>query len=424
MRTLSSHAASGSGGLRSVPRLTAALAAGAIMLTAGLLPRPVAAQQAGALTLRDAPGSVVIGSALPVAVAVMLTDDGTEGRHASVVVPARGTATLPRRATSTYRIVRMEPINWTVPIRNAPRCQGDTGARAEHLAALRRDVARLTANTEEEAERRSTLATQIAQLEIDAERDRRNTERYNALAMEIRRQYFRDNPTGTAYEEQDRQQATEDFATTLAELNTVFAAGDDAKRGALDTEATHLRALAAQGDSALERLRVQFGRADEHARAGLAFLRLVSEQLQARPAGSGTQVRVTGPLRRSCSGAAGVEDYLELTAVPTDPRTNVILAEARFNGGVVQQTAFRRVEETDRWVATVFWPVRGEQVQVRVHTDGAGWQRVDGAVSPGRLSLENSRRETERAIAEVRRQASQARFRAEGGDGVKTIIIP
>ena len=406
----------------STPRRSALLAAGLLLPATLLVTLPAGAQ----VTVTAQQNMLRVDNRVAVPFVVTLTPTtGTAGRAAFGAVAASATADVRRPSNVEYRVSRLEPVSWTIPITAAPRCNSTgprTDVRAE-IARLRQQLATLSAAREDQAAEQAALATQIAAMEITMATDALNQKRYNAFAMEVRRQYFRDNPQGQAYAEQDFNEDVEDLVNSMMQLNKMFGAADDAKRSAIADEVRYLEPFATGADSALQKLNDEYARSAELARTGGSMLGLLVDRLGDEPVEFSTAVDVAGTARRTCTAAAGVEDWIEVAATPADPRTAALLGEIQFDRGGRHPVVFRRLKGTDRWIASFFWPPEAAKATAKARI-GKRTITLASGLQPGRATLADTRAAAESNIRNVKKRYQTLKFRAEGGDGIKTFIIP
>jgi hypothetical protein len=392
-----------------------------------LIPAGLAGQQSP-LRLTEEAKVVSVENTLSLPFVVMIAPRTGEARSLSAHLAAKASAVFRKDAQASYAIRRAVPISWTVPlsVAQAPQCQ--TGLSRDQvnasLAALRGELDKISM-AGAEADRQISLASQIAQLEIDARRDARYTERFAQTKMEWRRQMQRDFPliVNEQYRKEDQRAEFDETVNQLLEMNELFVAADYKKRSILRDEADILKALVANADVARLAMRDGVAAAAEEAKAGSDFLALIAEHHQKVTPEFNTGVQIQSGVTRACKGAAGVEDFISFTATPSETRNAVVLAEVRFDKGGTQKTTFRRVGTTNRWMASVYWPAEANSLQVRVRS-GKDWQNVDGSVSTGRLSLAETNKALEKNIEQLKKRYKTVKFRADGGDGVKTMIIP
>jgi hypothetical protein len=388
-----------------------------------LAPSIAAAQQR--LDVVDQQSSLTVRSKLPVPVAVMIAPvNRSQSASTFVVVDASGSANVKKPGSGSYALSKMEPVSWTIASTQEPRCVANLSAQQvkASIANLRATLDRLSAQRDVETEQLAAIATQITATELDQEEDVRNFQRYNAFNMEVRRQYFRDNPYGQAYAEQDFNQDIEDTFNAFASLNRMFAAGDDSKRTAIYNEVKYLEPLAQGADGALTMLREEFARSAEQAKTGSGFMNMLVEKLESNKPTFATDIAVSGAAKRTCPKAAGIEDYVEVTARSQDPRLAIALGEVSFDKGGSQRTVFRKLKGSDRWIAPIYWPADASKSEVKLRA-GNKWQKV-ASLQPGRPSMTETRKQAEKNIENVKKRYKTLKFRAEGGDGVKTIIVP
>ena len=395
---------------------------GVALLAAAWSWMPAAAGAQVTVTSRQ--GALHVDNRVAVPFVVVLTaKDGAAGAVVGAVGAAT-TAEIRRPSGAEYQISRLEPVSWTIPITAAPRCAA-AGPRADvraEIARLRQHLATLSAAREQEAGEQAALATQIAQMEITMANEDRNQRRYNAFAMEVRRQYFRDNPNGQAYAEQDYNEDVEDFINSMAQLNKMFGAADDAKRSAIADEVRYLEPFALGADSALRQLGAEFARSRDQGRTGAGAMKLLARQLRDE-APTAPGVEIAGSARRTCAAPAGVEDWIEVEATPADPRTAVLIGEVQFDKGGRHDVVFRRLKGTERWIAALYWPPDAGSAKVKAQVDRRT-VTVASELRPGRPTLAETRAAAESNIKSVKKRYQTLKFRAEGGDGLKTIIIP
>ena len=398
-----------------------ALAAGA------LAPALLGAQARSPLDVSDVGPSVELRSAMPVAVVVTMA--ATASRDAAripVLVPARGTATVKKPApAATYSAAGLEPVSWLVPRSEAPRCSAPrTDAqlreRTREIDARLADLRAVSAQSEAE---QMALATEAAQLQIEQRWDSVYTLRYNAYDTEVRRQRLEMLPWDTSYEAQDRQNARDDAIASIVDANSMFTAADDAKRSAAGNEADQLKSIVDASDAMLKTMREDVERSSALARSGAQGLKLLADALAKVPAEFSAPLAVRGSASRLCAGAAGVEDWVVFTASPADARQAVVLGEVKFDRGGSHPVVFRRVKGSDRWTGAIHWPADAERATLRARV-GGDWTTLAADLTPGRASLVRTREQAEASAARVKKKYKSARFREQGGDGVKTMVIP
>lgn len=389
------------------------------------LPALADAQSRSPLLVTDAGRDVELASTLPVPVVVMLAAPASrDAVRMAAVVPAKGRATT-RKATAghQYAAVALEPVSWVVGRNDAPVCQVPrTDAELKQrnreieasLASLRREGAR---NEEEQA----ALATAEANLRYEQRWDSVYTTRYNAWEMEWVKQF--PLVLGPAYEQRERERAKEDSYAALGQAVMVFAQADDAKRSAIWSEVNNLEPLVAASDSMLKVMNAELARSQSIARAGARGLELLAGAMGDERKNLDDAVTATEGARRACAGAAGIEDWIAFRGTPRDPRQAVVLGEAKFDRGGSHPVVFRRVKGTDRWVGAVYWPTDATRLAVEARIDGRD-RVIARELTPGRASLVAMRDDAQRTAGRLKKRLRNLQFREEGGDGVKTMMIP
>lgn len=404
---------------RSSARVALALAAVAALPALG------GAQPRTPLVVTDAGRDVELTSTLPIPVVVMLAAPASrDAVRMAAVVPARGrTTTRKGTAGHQYAAVALEPVSWLVGRNEAPLCQVPrTDAELKQrnleieasLASLRSEGAR---NEQEQA----ALATAEANLRYEQRWDSVYTTRYNAWEMEWVKQF--PLVLGAAYEQRERERAKEDSYAALGQMVAVFAEADDAKRSAIWSEANTVAPLVAASESMLKAMNAEIARSNAIAGAGARGLELLASALGAERKELDDAVTVSGAASRACAGAAGIEDWISFRGTPRDARQAVVLGEAKFDRGGSHPIVFRRVKGTDRWVGAVYWPTDATRLSVEARVDGR--ERVIARdLAPGRASLVAMRDDAGRSASRLKKRLRELNFREEGGDGVKTMMIP
>jgi hypothetical protein len=161
--------------------------------------------------------------------------------------------------------------------------------------------------------------------------------------------------------------------------------------------------------------------------AGALFLRVTHQALVAAAYASEVapaNVEVLGPPRRLADTPSGLKDLVELR-VKAPEGVSVLLAEADFNGGGNQKTFFRRLAQSDRWIARVYWPLSANSVKFKVQAPGATQPvEVPGEALAGRPAMSTSFELAEKSMKVVIKKYKETSFRAEGADSIKTNPIP
>jgi hypothetical protein len=373
------------------------------------------------VTVESSQGQTRIRNRLPVALALHL-------RHSEpptgspdlmgVVAQARGETVVSNQQESLV-ITRIEPLHPRVPLPpEAATCGGTAAPQADvvaQLAALSRDQPEGAdlVNTPEAAAK-VAVAVQIAQINHEQRLDQLATERDLVDAMP----YDPLNPASfDQYLKARRDAAVNAIVGSLASLAILDLEGRSASEGILGDEANTLDELVVKCEEALPVMKRALDGMRAEAVAHQSFATMVDGAI-----GAGGPLTLTpmGTPGRLCAGQVRILDSIVLAgSAPADQA--VARGKIQFDRGGLSPVLFRRVGDSDRWVAQIAWPPDAAQGKL---TLGAGPGGPVFDLSPGRPALASLVTATEQKLSGLRALARARRYRAHGADRFRTLMIP
>jgi len=372
--------------------------------------------------------SVENGLPVPIVALVVARDqDGQMLAATSVTVRANSAKSAgglhgPVVRLEDWDVIDLRVPRWSLPtVSNRGLSQLSQSDPTRTKALLKRlEISESGAGTEKIA-----LAAAEAQLWLEQRNDEKDTFRHDPLRFEMERQTVGLSNTQIIQRENQRmvEQAVEDVTDMALAYRRAAEAPLEVLEREKDTyepfykDATHRLALLKQGR---ERLTLE-------AQAGNTFLMTAYAAIAALPPAeldASQSVSVSSGPRRIDNRPSGLKDIIEIRA--TAPQSlSVLLAEARFDHGGTQKTFFRRMANSDQWIARVYWPLAAAAARFELHTPGRVQRpTLDGAVQPGRPSMASSFQLAEQSMKMIIKKYKETSFRAEGADAIKTVPIP
>lgn len=385
-----------------------------------------ASSRAQAVRITQSAGHVTVANSLPARVAVLLIAYGSQGAEdfVTAVVDAGGSTDVRARNRNPYVLARIEPLHPRVgaAASAALACDSRTVGRTLALRAdsLRSSLDRLKLEGTAAADQEIAAASALAQVELQQHLDELQLKSF---------MYHSFRATDTASDWQDTQRrSSEDSQEQRDELigqmaYTAFAHDEEvqAKLHVLDQQADAMQKVAEQADSAIKLIDGMVRGATVEADGGRALDEVVRHEMLPLLAGnSGTLDDASQPTR-VCPSAGMVSDWLQLHAT-ADRSRSIAFAEVRYDNGGSHQVPVRRIAGTDDWVIHLYWPIEAHRATVRL-TDAAG-HAVSRHVELGHVSLRESADAAHKRLDDLKKKYRSTRFRAEGGDNIKTIIVP
>jgi hypothetical protein len=379
--------------------------------------------------------SYTIDNLLPVAVSAFIV-----GRDRQANILASAIVTLPARSREHPFNIRGEVVrveDFEIVHLGAPRnllpslfsrglpaavAQTDPQNIKEQLRELEISEAGL-------GDEKIALAAQAAQLWLEQRNDEKDAYRNDPLRREIYRQTMAMNSSPysvTRRIQEDNARRRNEFMEDVADMAIAYSKAEEAKIEILQREKELYEPLYKNAKTALAFLRQDRKNFEAEIQAGVKFLSITTKLLMELPSTpkAGPAVTVLGELKKSMSGPSGLKDLIEIQA--TSPANlSVIFAEVRFDNGEEQKTFFRRLSQSNRWAARLYWPLSATSAGVRILSPGQSkWVVLNGRIQADRPSFIESYQKAEKSMIAVIKKYKETSFRAEGADNIKTIPIP
>jgi hypothetical protein len=365
-------------------------------------------------------------------IVVLVVDRDPEGR-----IVSGGSLFLPANASKPLghlkgQMEKLEPILLGFARKDgASNCEGALSLTQTNLAQLKESLKALEFSNTSAAAERIEAAAAIAQLELEQKTDEKTTMRNDPLRLELKRrqaEYFAQSDVITKVQQsmKDHEEALGNVMSDFADLALAWAGADQAKQEVLYKEAKTLQPIAEQARLAFKVKQQDFKNSEAEVHTGAQFLRACFDALSSLPARefSEDDLILAGPPRRVCTGPSRLDELVEIE-VSTNPALAILLAECRFDQGGTQETFFRRVGKSNRWVARIYWPVSASSVRFTLKIPGqTRWRPVEGIIQTGRPSLTAAVKNAQQAVGIIEKKFKDANFRAAGSDNIKTVPVP
>lgn len=394
-----------------------------------LIPSPGLAQ--GAVRL-DAQGARVhVVNELPLRIVGLVRDatDASRPLRRVIAVDGAATADVPGRP-SALTLELFEVISRTVALRQgwtAPCTRFDASGVQASIRTLQSELAALPLDQRREGQRALQIAASVAQLRHEEFRDSLNLIRYDPTSLWMQRE-VRSNGTYNQVRKMEEEIHNDELQRNLAEMGraiTIYAEQTRAKYQLLARDAARYRELATATERTLASLQARIPLIQGEVSRFGEYQRLAVEEItKTAPAAGEPSTLVTSELRRSCPGAAAVNDIFELR-MQTQSELAVLAGEVTFDHGTPQTVLLRREKGTDRWIGRLAWPAEGTTGRLRVRAPGASrWNTVDGVLRSNRMSFTSLHATLATQYAEAKRLFAEANNRAKGSDHTQTLIVP
>lgn len=369
----------------------------------------IAGGQQVRIEMRD--GVPVVVSTLPLPVAVLLASRSTSGTldHWEVLrVGANGTAAVESNGAQLPKIERVEALSVSVSLRSAsPTCERSSGASdSEKRARLENQLEELKVSQSPEALALISAASALADIQI-----------HDALE---------------AYQQGDAQVSTSDpvadnaaqAAVLVGDVAAATARQEKAEIEAYKKELSLLQPLIAQIESALAALEANKRTISREADARIDFQSRVSGELDEMRVNGVGQSPEPRSIQRVCNGPAGVSDRV-MVLVDAPQEISVLLGNAEFDQGHSEDVFFRRVANTNEWIASFVWPIASTRATFAVKWPGARSRvQVPGTITADRESVDQATRSAEEALKTILRRYEKLRYLSHGGETLSNVPIP
>jgi hypothetical protein len=397
----------------------------AALLAASSMP----AHAQGSVELSGSGGSTTVRNGLPRPVLVLVRDDGssTIPRFVVVDVPARGSASIPagvtRPALQRFEMMAGDVTRRTPPASACARKTGDGVLPA--IQQLEREYQSLRMEGSAEAEAAIEIATELAQLRFARIRDSLSVLRSDPVELAARQMYLRDATPQQRAAARD-EESQEDLNATIAEVGLAafaYAEAAEAKYAILERDAEAAKAKLESMEQAVTAFKGKRSALTQLEQAQGKFeamlVRSIDEGAVESPALEGVVA-----VDRACDAPPDVSDDVDVT-VSADSRLATLILAADFNEGGRREFVVRRVKGTDRFTGQVQWPTTASQASVKVRAPGSReFAKRSFTLKTGRDSFATLESKLEKRLAAARKNYKGARFRAEGGDHIKAVILP
>jgi hypothetical protein len=382
--------------------------------------------QAQKVRVDQANGRVKVSNGLPARIAVLLISYGPRGAEEYVtgVVDANGSTELRARGHSPYVLARIEPLHARVGTTATAGMDCDTRAVARTLPlrgdSLRATLDHLNLEGTREAEEEIAVASQLAQAELQQHLDELQLKSFMYHSL-------READTASDWSDvqrRNKEDSDQQRDQLIGQMAYTALAHDEelqAKLRVLDRQADAMQKVAEQADSAIQLVDGMARGAQVEAEGGRALDELVYREMSALHERGAVTLDDPGELARVCAEAATVSDWIRVHA-SADRSRSIALAHVEYDNGGAHVAPLRRVAGSDEWVLHLYWPSSARRVTVRF-TDAAGHsleRRLDLGHQPLRQSVDAAHKRLE----EIKKKYKNTRYRAEGGDQLKTIIVP
>lgn len=394
-----------------------------LVVALGLIARGAHAQRVRVSRNGD---RLTVANGLPVRIAALVIAYGKQGAedYATVVVAANSAGDIQVHNSNQYVLTRIEALHPRVGVASSADlpCDARTAPNTLplHADSLRASLEHLRIEDTPEAQQELDAATQIAQVDLQQHLDELKLKRLQYASI-------RQGDTSSSWkdtrrrDEHDSEQQQEQLVGEIA--YTAFAQQDalDAKLKLLSQQADAMQKVAEQADAAMQLLSALYRGARVEASAGWAFDALVRREMSdTAPDNSGSLDNV-GVATRACASAGMVGDWIRVHGTADRTRA-VAFALAEFDTGDRDVVPARRISGSDEWVARLYWPPEAHQVTL-TFTDSTG-HKAARRLELGHPSLRDASNAARKRLEDIKKNYKNARYRAEGADQIKTIVIP
>jgi len=373
---------------------------------------------------------VVIRSEFPRSAAVMYRSYQGEGQSSLGFTSIGASASVELRGIGgQVDLERLEILDPKIGLRARPpaECVATAGRLDETVAALERQAI-VPLEGSQDANAAIEAATELAQLHLERTRDSLNLKRYSMTALVERVQSNRNASAQQLAKQVDEDAETqrEETIQDIAYAALAYSEAASAKYEILARDAKQYRALLDSSSSALRIVRARLNALDAEERDKSQFNDFVVRQLAAGMDGAVSRVDVDrrATANRACATAAGIDDQIILSSLVADS-AKALAIEVRFDNRAKRTFLIRRVVGSDDWIGTITWPTSANSGRVAVISPRDG-RRVDvaGTLDAHRPSLRATEQSLARDVEKAKKRFAEAKFRADGADHVKAVVIP
>lgn len=345
-------------------------------------------------------------------------------RFQSVTVAAASTEIIGMPAGS--RVDALTPLNPEVTTKSVPACPAGAGSIRLTPALVHEEIAVADRGGVDSvlSKKLEELAQEQGAIELAQHLDEAKVRRNDPVAAELRREEFRDADPATRdkmiqEDNQARLDSMVETAVYYAAANGDVLLQHDENAGA---EAQQVGKMVEQRQGDLAALEAAYAAANSRLAAGRDFTGHSAVAIAQAP---GFQVPAQIPadmeLGRVCGGAANDQDFIAIRS-SSDPGVSTFLGRAAFDHGGSEELVFHRVAGTSQWVATLYWPLESSKARVSLRV-GKGLQQV-GSIEAGRPSVQQQFEAAKKAVGSLKSRKRNLDFGSNGGDEVKTTIVP
>lgn len=390
---------------------------------------PLSAFAQGAVALSRSGGAVMVKNDLPRAVLVLVRDDGSSPypRFQTVEVGARSATPVPSHFLNPA-LHRFEIVAADVTRRSQPpkACVKNSGTEiVETMQQLEQEFRALRLEGSKEAEAAIEIATELAQLQVARLRDSLALLRNDPVDLAAKRMYLRDATPQERAVARD-EESKEDLNATIAEVGLAafaYSEAAEAKYAILSRDADAAKSQVESLEGAVSAIRSKRASLDRVEQAESSFDAAVVRSLDAA-GGAMPRVQNAIAVSRACDTPPDVSEEVE-AILPADSRFAAVVLVAEFNRGGRREILARRIKGTDRFTGQLHWPTVASQASIRVRAVGSrDASKSAFVVKSGRQSLSELEGKFEGRLAAARKNYKAAKFRAEGGDHIKAVILP
>lgn len=371
-------------------------------------------------------GRLTVTNGLPARIAALVIAYGKQGAedYATIVVDANSTADVQVRNANPYVLSRIEALHKRVGATGSAQLTCDTRMAANTLPlradSLRATLERLRLEGTPEAEQELDAATQLVQVELQQHLDELKLKSLQYAAL-------RQNDTSSSWQDtqrrnkEDSDQQREQLVGQMA--YTAFAHDEEvqAKLSLLTRQADAMQKVAEQADAAMQLIDGMYRGARVEAAAGAALDALVRREMPDMSAKNAGSLEDVAAPTRACNTAGMVGDWIRVHATAERERS-IAFVLAEFDNGDRDVVPARRISVSDDWIARLYWPPEAHRVTL-TFADSTG-HKTSHRLDLGHASLRDASDAARKRLEDVKKNYKNARYRAEGADQIKTIVIP
>jgi hypothetical protein len=321
------------------------------------------------------------------------------------------------------RVRYVEPIDSLVTRRSSIVACATSATTIIDPQALTKTLGTLESSGSREAVARVKVAQAMADVDLAQKQDEKDTSRNDPLRLRLKDAVDqRRRNVDPAAEINIRMEKISELTSDIVDVALAWSEVNDVRLSNLLDDANTLEPVLTEARLALKIREDDFASSGILYRAGQEFVTAAARELDRIAGTVDTAMTLRGRVEQPCLTAGTVDDSLRIT-IERPTSSMALLAELSFDRGASQVTVLRRIESSEGWEGRMFWPLDATSAAVRVRLPGSKrWSSVSGRVTnraPAGVVVAQARA----AVRKIDKKLKDAKFRAVGGDNIKTIWI-